>query len=65
MSPVIVFVTRLLPNGWTVKASPYVTWPGASPPDEMSLTLMSARMPPGFMNASLAPPSAAGCVATN
>ena len=32
MSPVIVFVTRLLPNGWTVKASPYVTSPTASPP---------------------------------
>src|SRR6266508_442772 len=65
MSPVIVLVTRLLPKGCTVNASPYVTSPTASPPPDMSLASRSARMPPGFMNASWAPPRLSGLVAVS
>ena len=46
-------VTSTLANGWTLNASPYVIGPA----------LMSARMPPEFMNATTAgAPLAAGQV---
>jgi hypothetical protein len=40
-------------NGWTVNASPYVTSPATSPPEDCSAS-KSARMPPGFINAMTA-----------
>ena len=67
MSPVIVFVTRVLPNGCTVNASPYVTSPGPSLPATWPLTRKptSPRIPPGFMNATFASPRPTGAVAAS
>src|ERR671923_1287968 len=64
MSPVLVFTTMVLPNGWTVNSSPYVTLPSPSPAGEPA-NVRSARMPPGFMNATTAPPKSVGAVAAS
>jgi hypothetical protein len=55
-------VTSELPNGCTVKASPYVTSPSVLPG---ALYGRSARMPPGFMKAICAPPRPASSVAAS
>src|SRR5215218_1920672 len=61
MSPVIVTTAITFENGWTVNASEYVIWPACSPPTWL-LAVSSARIPPGFMNATTAAPLLAGLV---
>src|SRR5207253_3158163 len=49
---VTVIVTRLLPNGWTVKASPYVSAYGYT---FVAVMKPGLRTPPAFMKAICAP----------
>src|SRR5918995_1291091 len=58
-APVRVSVCRMLPNGWTVNASPNVTTPSPSPAG-LDANVSDPRTPPGFMNATTAWPSGAG-----
>ena len=62
---VSVMVTRLLPKGCTVKASPYVTLPLPSPAVLEAKVKPGARTPPPFINAMTAPPKLGGWVAVS